>query len=134
MSPRSAFTRFPSTVSRCPTNYLTRVGPPTDAASWPPPMTSRPSFRSGPNAISAALGDGWYRGRLGWDANDRCRYGTELGLIAQLELELADGSTQEVVTDETWWAATGEIRSADLYDGATIDLRERKHGWQDARV
>ena len=30
----------------------------------------------GRNAIGAVLGDGWYRGRLGWDAaDDRCRYG-----------------------------------------------------------
>ena len=86
--------------------------------------------REGLNVVAGVLGDGWYRGRLGWDANDRCRYGTELGLVAQLELELADGSTQEIATDETWWAATGEIRSADLYDGATIDLRQHKLGWQ----
>ena len=52
-------------------------------------------LRAGPNVIAGVLGDGWYRGRLGWDpTNDRCRYGTDLGLIAQLELELADGSSQ----------------------------------------
>ena len=55
---------------------------------------------AGPNAIRASLGDGWYRGRLGWDpGEDRCKYGRELALIAQLEVELADGSTVRVVTD-----------------------------------
>ena len=29
----------------------------------------------------------------------------------------------------TWRASTGEIRSADLYDGCAIDLRERQPGW-----
>ena len=88
-------------------------------------------LRAGPNVIAGVLGDGWYRGRLGWDpTNDRCRYGSDLGLIAQLELELADGCSQMVATDESWRATTGEIRAADLYDGAVIDLRERREGWE----
>ena len=37
-------------------------------------------------------------------------------------------STITVVTDETWRASTGEIRSADLYDGCTVDLRHRQAG------
>ena len=37
-------------------------------------------LRAGPNVIAGVLGDGWYRGRLGWDpTNDRCRYGTRPG-------------------------------------------------------
>lgn len=89
-----------------------------------------PLLAPGPNVIAGVLGDGWYRGRLGWDpADDRCRYGTELGLIAQLELEQADGTSQRIVTDETWLASTGEILSADLYDGSVIDLREQRDGW-----
>ena len=88
-------------------------------------------LRAGPNVIAGVLGDGWYRGRLGWDpTNDRCRYGTDLGLIAQLELELADGSSQLVATDGSWRVTTGEIRSADLYDGAVIDFRECREGWE----
>ena len=50
-------------------------------------------------------------------------------MIAQLEVRLADGSTTVVATDDTWRASTGEIRSADLYDGCAIDLRERRPGW-----
>ena len=84
----------------------------------------------GRNAIGAVLGDGWYRGRLGWDAaNDRCRYGRELGLIAQLEIECVDGTRLVVVSDRSWRASTAEIRAADLYDGSTIDLRMAQPGW-----
>ncbi|MET0565631.1 MAG: family 78 glycoside hydrolase catalytic domain [Acidimicrobiia bacterium] len=87
-------------------------------------------LRTGSNVVSGVLGDGWYRGRLGWDpTNDRARYGIELGLIAQLEIELVDGSLLRVVTDEDWRASTGEIRSADLYDGSVIDLNDRQPGW-----
>ena len=84
----------------------------------------------GVNAIGALLGDGWFRGRLGWDPeNDRCRYGTQLALLAQLEVDLADGSKVVVGTGPGWTASTGEVRSADLYDGCLVDLREQQPGW-----
>jgi alpha-L-rhamnosidase len=84
----------------------------------------------GENVLAGLLGDGWYRGRLGWDPqDDRSRYGHTLALLAELEVELADGSTVTIATDETWRASTGEIRSADLYDGCTLDLRHRQSGW-----
>jgi alpha-L-rhamnosidase len=84
----------------------------------------------GQNVIGAVLGDGWYRGRLGWDpANDRGRYGTELGLVAQLEIDCVDGTRLVVATDGSWRASTAEVRAADLYDGSTIDLRTAQPGW-----
>jgi alpha-L-rhamnosidase len=85
---------------------------------------------TGPNVIAAALGDGWYRGRLGWTIDEgRATYGSDLALVAQLELQLEDGTVRRVVTDRHWLAATGEIRSADLYDGAVVDFRLRRSGW-----
>jgi alpha-L-rhamnosidase len=84
----------------------------------------------GANVIGATLGDGWYRGRLGWEhGGRRATYGRDVALVAQLEVQLADGRTERVVTDAGWHAATAEIRSADLYDGAVVDLREARAGW-----
>jgi alpha-L-rhamnosidase len=84
----------------------------------------------GENVIAAALGDGWYRGRLGWDpGRDRAKYGREVALIAQLEMQLSDGTSQTIATDASWSTSTGAIRSADLYDGSVIDLREHRDGW-----
>ncbi|HEY5890636.1 MAG TPA: family 78 glycoside hydrolase catalytic domain, partial [Acidimicrobiia bacterium] len=89
-------------------------------------------LRFGPNVVSATLGDGWYRGRLGWQpGNDRCRYGTEVALIAQLEVELAHGGTVTIFTDDDWQAAIGEVLAADLYDGSTVDLRLGMPGWEE---
>ena len=88
-------------------------------------------LRVGTNALGGVLGDGWYRGRLGWNpGKDRCHYGSELGLLAQLEITHADGSTITIVTDESWSASTGSIHSADIYDGCTIDLRDEPDGWK----
>jgi alpha-L-rhamnosidase len=84
---------------------------------------------AGRNVVGARLADGWYRGRLGWPVGqDRCRYGDELGLVLQLEIETSRGPRM-VASDASWRSSTAEIQSADLYDGSVIDLREGKTGW-----
>jgi alpha-L-rhamnosidase len=83
----------------------------------------------GRNAVSAAVGDGWYRGHLTWHKN-RNVYGDTSALLAQLEVTLADGTTVTVVTDDRWRGGHGDLRAADLYDGCERDLRQEPHGWQ----
>ncbi|MEV6302751.1 glycoside hydrolase family 78 protein [Actinoplanes sp. NPDC051861] len=79
-------------------------------------------LREGGNDLRVLLGNGWFRGRLGF-AQGRALYGDRLALLAQLELTLADGTIQSVVTDGTWSSASSEIKSDDLYDGQRTDLR-----------
>ncbi len=86
-------------------------------------------LREGRNALGAMLGDGWYRGRLGFDGGRRNIYGDRLALLAQLEIDYADGTTERIVTDETWHAARGPILASDLYDGETYDARMERPGW-----
>ncbi|WP_433961773.1 family 78 glycoside hydrolase catalytic domain [Deinococcus sonorensis] len=86
-------------------------------------------LHDGPNAIGALLGDGWYRGRLGFGGGKRNLYGQRLALLAQLELEYEDGRTERVVSDEQWRASTGPVLAADLYDGETYDARLEQPGW-----
>lgn len=86
-------------------------------------------LRQGRNAVGAILGDGWFRGRLGYHGGRRNIYGDRLALLAQLELEYADGSIQRIVTDEGWRAATGPLLSSDLYDGERFDARLERSGW-----
>jgi alpha-L-rhamnosidase len=84
--------------------------------------------RPGANAVGAVLGDGWYRGRLGFETQ-RNTYGHQLGLLAQLVVRYADGRTQVVGTDDRWRAATGPIVQSDIYDGETYDARLERPGW-----
>jgi alpha-L-rhamnosidase len=91
-----------------------------------------PLLASGANAIGATLGDGWYRGHLGFSGK-RNNYGTRLGLLAQLVVRYADGRTQVVGTDGQWKAATGPIVMSDIYDGETYDARLEREGWNRAR-
>ena len=39
------------------------------------PTTSRNCFAAGDNTIGAWLGDGWYRGRMGWNGGFRNLFG-----------------------------------------------------------
>ncbi|MGY1495773.1 family 78 glycoside hydrolase catalytic domain [Streptomyces sp. QTS52] len=86
-------------------------------------------LRPGTNALSAAIGDGWYRGHLTWHKN-RNVYGDTTALLAQLEVTLADGTTVTVATDDHWRGAYGGLLAADLYDGCEHDLRHEPDGWQ----
>ena len=78
-------------------------------------------LQNGENALTVQLADGWYRGSTGaWGI--RNQYGTETKLLAQLELTYADGSTQTIITDESWeWSNDGSIRFADNKDGEVVN-------------
>jgi alpha-L-rhamnosidase len=78
--------------------------------------------QSGQNVLEVLLGNGWYRGRLGF-AHRRALYGDRLGLLAQLEVVTADGARHVLPTDTSWSAHESNIVSDDLYDGQRTDLR-----------
>ena len=75
------------------------------------------------NELRVTVGRGWYRGRLaGWleGMNDERRKQPG-GLIAQLEVTLADGSTQTIVTDASWAVQESAVRFSEIYDGEIYD-------------
>ncbi|MER7273887.1 family 78 glycoside hydrolase catalytic domain [Dactylosporangium sp. NPDC000244] len=88
-----------------------------------------PLLRTGGNAIGSWLGDGWYRGRLGWRGGFRNLFGSDLSLLAQLELRYDDGRTETVATDASWRAAPSPIIRTGNYDGEDYDAREEQPGW-----
>ncbi|WLQ39967.1 family 78 glycoside hydrolase catalytic domain [Streptomyces laculatispora] len=83
----------------------------------------------GANTIGAWLGDGWYRGKYGFDGGTRNIYGTDQSLIAQLEVTYDDGTTVTIATDRTWNAAPGPILTSGLYEGETFDARLHDPDW-----
>ncbi|HRX58189.1 MAG TPA: family 78 glycoside hydrolase catalytic domain [Eubacteriales bacterium] len=75
----------------------------------------------GENTLAFTLGDGWFRGSIG-AYNRRCVYGTRTKLLAQLEVNYADGSRQVFGTDGSFlWSNSGPIRENDLKDGEVFD-------------
>ncbi|WP_306214322.1 family 78 glycoside hydrolase catalytic domain, partial [Actinoplanes sp. RD1] len=81
-----------------------------------------------PLVLTVLVGNGWYRGRLGF-MGGKAFYGDRLGLIAALEVAFADGHRETVVTDETWTAGGSDVLADDLYDGQTVDARRRSAKW-----
>jgi alpha-L-rhamnosidase len=83
----------------------------------------------GANAIGVELADGWFRGPLGFEGGRKDIYGSQIGVLAQLEIEFVDGTTFRVATDGSWRSATGPITRTGLYAGETHDARLEIPGW-----
>ncbi len=84
----------------------------------------------GNNAIGVILGDGWYAGRVGPHA--RQHYGRQSMLLAQLLIDYADGTSEWVVTDNTWKTSPGPILQSDFMSGEHYDARQEIPGWDTA--
>jgi len=82
----------------------------------------------GNNAIGVTLGNGWYAGFIGW-AKHNHEYGKNIAILFQLEIKYTDGTSQVIVSDESWKSSTGSILSSEIYHGETIDNRYEKEGW-----
>ena len=85
-------------------------------------------LNSGDNAVGVNLGDGWYRGNIGF-RGQRNAYGDKLALLLQIEATYADGSTETIISDESWKASTGAILMSDIYNGEIYDARLEKEEW-----
>jgi alpha-L-rhamnosidase len=78
-------------------------------------------LQAGDNCLGGILGDGWYCGHL--HSDPRQTYGDRPRLLAQLEITLNDGSIQVIISDESWQAGEGPIRSSDMLLGEDYDAR-----------
>ncbi|HZE95065.1 MAG TPA: family 78 glycoside hydrolase catalytic domain [Gemmatimonadales bacterium] len=92
-----------------------------------------PLLRPGANVVGAMLGDGWYRGHLGF-FGQRNLYGRRLALRAQLEIRDESGRTQRIVSDTGWKITAGPVLASDIYGGETYDARRGRElsGWSSA--
>ena len=80
------------------------------------------------NTIGAIVGDGWYRGFLGWKGG-RSYYGKQLGLLVQLEIEYTNGEKKTITTNNNWKTTYGPILESDIYNGEIYDARLEMNGW-----
>jgi alpha-L-rhamnosidase len=80
------------------------------------------------NALGAILGDGWYRGNIGFQKQHNY-YGDRLALLLQLKITYDDGTTETLVSNKDWKSGTGSILKSDIYNGEEIDARMDIAGW-----
>ena len=72
------------------------------------------------NVLEISVGPGWAVGHYG----PRGKYhpwGNSVEAVAELELELANGSVSYITTDCTWQVYTNEVTHSDIYFGETVD-------------
>ena len=88
-------------------------------------------LRQGENILGAWLGNGYYKGRVSWPgmAERRCIYGDENALIAELSVELENGETLLIPTDERWESSASPFLRAEIYDGEVFDSRLWDRAW-----
>lgn len=81
-------------------------------------------LKAGKNKLSVLLGEGWYKGRFGFDDHDDTYhdlYGDRKKCIAELHVEYENGQTQLLCTDDSWGAYASNIKENGIYDGEIQD-------------
>ncbi len=81
------------------------------------------------NAIGAILGDGWYRGNIGWQDQDGY-YGKKLALLLQLKIDYTDGTSETVISSPDWKVTNGPILESDIYNGEMYNANLEMDGWK----
>lgn len=88
------------------------------------------------NVLGVHVGEGWYAGRLGFFGGRRNIWGDKLGVIAQLAIKYADGTSMSIQTDKDWSCHHGSaVLRSEIYDGEQYDARQGKllDGWSTPR-
>jgi alpha-L-rhamnosidase len=93
-------------------------------------------LRKGENAIGVMLGNGWYNPMpfklfRRWNLRDNLTVGKPC-LKAQLRITFADGSTQTIITDESWKSGNGPVLKNSVYLGELYDARLEQKGWTES--
>ncbi len=86
------------------------------------------NLAQGANTLGVILADGWHNGYLK-SPPVRNHYGKDTSLIARLEIETSTGERINMVTDDSWQAATGPILESDIYNGEKYDARAELGAW-----
>lgn len=81
----------------------------------------------GDYTLGIILGNGWYNQRdrreEGWMWFDTPR------LILQMEIEYDDGTTEKIISDDTWKVSTGPILHDGIFTGEVYDARLENVEW-----
>lgn len=80
------------------------------------------SLLASKNDIDVEIGAGWYASTLAWAGGRRGLYGERLSLLAQLMVDLMDGSTVVICSDEIWFCLESPIIASEIYNGETYDM------------
>lgn len=89
-------------------------------------------LNKGKNSIGSVLGEGWYKGPIGFTGRMNC-YGTDLKCLFNMRIEYTDGSIDCVNTDETWKTTLGPILQSTFLWGENYDARQELCSWAETK-
>ena len=72
------------------------------------------------NEIAVLLGDGWYKGRFGFQGQKEI-FGDTQALICELHAALDNGAEIIIPSDDTWRCGESPVLFANIYDGEAWD-------------
>jgi len=82
----------------------------------------------GENAAGIVLGNMWWSSGLGLNGGTRYSSGPVRGLC-QIEIEYSDGSTEQIVTNQSWSTHLSPVVDNTIYHGEVYDARLEIDGW-----
>jgi len=85
-------------------------------------------LQPGANALGVMLGNGMYNVAGGRYTKFTGSFGPPK-LIAQLQVDYADGTSDLIATDERWKLSPGPITFSCIYGGEDYDARQEQPGW-----
>ncbi|MCR5138102.1 MAG: glycoside hydrolase family 78 protein [Oscillospiraceae bacterium] len=77
-------------------------------------------LHSGENTLEMLCGNGWYKGRLGYEGAKEV-YGNRFMVLAELHMTFADGSEAVIASDGNWRYRGSDFTMTDIYDGERLD-------------
>jgi alpha-L-rhamnosidase len=80
------------------------------------------------NTLGIIIGNGWFnplKKRWNW----RMQWFGDKRAFLQMHIEYADGTSEVIISDESWKFAPGPILSSCVYDGEIYDAREESPSW-----
>lgn len=78
-------------------------------------------LQPGQNDVEVMLGNGWYKGRFGFEGEEAELYGDQFALLCEIRVEFTDGTSTLICTDDSWKARKSKIKASNIYDGEVYD-------------
>lgn len=86
-------------------------------------------LKSGHNSVGIKLGNGWYKGRFGFDGGYTELYGSEFAVIGEIVVTLDDGREVLIATNQDWKCSSSPITFSNIYDGEVYDANLEQKNW-----
>lgn len=78
-------------------------------------------LKTGKNNIEVIMGNGWYKGRFGFDGGKVNIFGDKYAFICDIVIQFEDGTKTTIKSDTTWKSKESKIKFSGIYDGEVYD-------------